>query len=348
MVSVTGSGGTDDLSLNLWTIIEPMPPRRHRTPTALQESYAVVRKSIQDSLPILDELLQQPRDPEGKPRFQLAKSLRGKFQRFADELQGVQSELIEVLDRDLADAENEEDRVEKAEGLKEIVRSHREYLQGLESKREDLKFLMEEIQEIEDAEKAKVLLDEQFQREVNERERIWQENRMNEDRGAAQKRTQELEDAARRRTQDLEDVENRRKERREEADLQKQRDEVELQKRREDREHEMASQLSAQRRAMDLAKLTHPVVAAEILPTSSFKCKSGRPVKPPKLQLKSFFGDHLRWHEFWDSFSASIHNNIQLTAIGKFLDLKGLIRGEAEKVIEGFPLTEIHYKQAIH
>ncbi|MCP3665191.1 MAG: DUF1759 domain-containing protein, partial [Gammaproteobacteria bacterium] len=53
-------------------------------------------------------------------------------------------------------------------------------------------------------------------------------------------------------------------------------------------------------------------------------------------------------HEFWDSFSVSIHKNTQLTTVGKFLYLKSLIRGDAEKVIAGFPLTETHYKQAIH
>ncbi len=238
--------------------------------------------------------------------------------------------MIEDLDRDLEETEDEDERDEKEEGIWELKCSHRVFLLGPKCQLVDLDILMDEFQETMDMEKAKALRDEQFRREANERERIRQENRMNEDRRAAQKRTQYLEEAAKKRAQELEEAEVRRKERREE------------------REREMAFQLSAQRRAMDLAKLTHPVVAAEILPTSSSKCKPSCPVKPPRLQLKSFFGDHLRWHEFWDSFSISIHNNTQLDAIGKFLYLKSLIKGDAEKVIAGFSLTEIHYKQAIH
>ncbi|MCP3667313.1 MAG: DUF1759 domain-containing protein [Gammaproteobacteria bacterium] len=109
----------------------------------------------------------------------------------------------------------------------------------------------------------------------------------------------------------------------------------------------MALQLSAQKREMDLAKLSHPV-AAETSPASSSDCKSTCSIKRHKHQMKCFFGDHFKWHEFWDSFSVSIHNNTQLTTIGKFLYLNSLIKGDAEKVIAGFPLTEIHYKQAIH
>ncbi len=59
----------------------------------------------------------------------------------------------------------------------------------------------------------------------------------------------ELEKAAKKRTQYLEEAENGRR------------------KRRKEMEHEMASQLSAQKRVMDLAKLKHSV-AAEILPAS--------------------------------------------------------------------------------
>ncbi len=292
MVSVTGSGGTDFLSLSLHTVIEPMPSRRHPAPDLLQQSYATHKKPIQDLLPALDELLQNPLDPDGKPRHIYGRDLRDKLKKWIDELQGVQSELEDVLDRDLADTENKEERVLKTE-RKEVIISHGEFFQGLlRPKLGELDVLIEEIQEAMDEEKA-----------VSERKRI--------------------------RTQELEEAENRARERREE------------------RKREMAIQLSAQKRAMDLAKLTHSV-AAETLPTSSFKCKSGRSVKPPKLQLKSFFGDHLSWHEFWDSFSTSIHNNTQLSIIDKFLYLKGLIRGDAEKVIAGFSLTEMHYKQAIH
>ncbi|MCP3662859.1 MAG: DUF1759 domain-containing protein [Gammaproteobacteria bacterium] len=146
----------------------------------------------------------------------------------------------------------------------------------------------------------------------------------------------------------MEDVENRRKERREEADLQKQRDEVELQKRREDWEHEMALQLSAQKHAEAMA-LSSPQVATGTSSDLNSNCKSNSTcsIKLPKLQTKYFYGDHFKWHEFWDCFSVSVHKNTQLSIIDKFQHLISLIKGDAEKVIAGIPLAEIHYEQAI-
>ncbi|MCP3661547.1 MAG: hypothetical protein GY696_03460 [Gammaproteobacteria bacterium] len=88
------------------------------------------------------------------------------------------------MERNLADRKNEEDRVEKSEGRNEIVRLHSEYLQGLESQLGEFDVLIEEIQEIVDAEKAKllrdeakVLRDELLQREADERKRVREENR---------------------------------------------------------------------------------------------------------------------------------------------------------------------------
>ncbi|MCP3663278.1 MAG: hypothetical protein GY696_12425, partial [Gammaproteobacteria bacterium] len=240
MVSVTGSGGTNFLSLTRRTIIgDLMPSGRSRTPDLLRESYAALKKPIQDLLPALDELLQNPLDPDGKPRHIHGRDLRDNLKKWIDELQGVQSELEDVLDRDLADTENKEERVERTELLVEVIRSHHKFLWGPESLLIDLEILMDEFQETMDMEKAKALRYEQFRREANERERIRQENRMNEDRRAAQKRAQELEDAAKKRTRYLEDVETRRKERRKEAESKEA-------ARQEERKREMAIQLSAQ------------------------------------------------------------------------------------------------------
>ncbi len=224
---------------------------RRWTPDLLQQSYSTIKKPIQDTLPTLEELLQNPRDPDGNLRSRCAKGLRVKLKSWIADIQRIQSELEDVLEQDLADTENKEERVLKTERIKEVISLHGEFFQGLKPKLGELDVLIDEMQEIMEEEKA-----------VAERKRI---------------RTQELEEAAKKRTQELEDAENRRKERREE------------------RKREMALQLSAQKREMDLAKLSHPV-AAETLPASSSNCKSGCPcsVKLRKLQLKCFFGDHLR------------------------------------------------------
>ncbi len=102
------------LSLTSQTIGEPMAPRHHWTPVILQANYASTKKSIQDTLPRLGELLQDPRDTDGKLRYNLVRSLRGRLKKWVDELKGVQSELEKVLDRNLAPTEDEKDRVEKA------------------------------------------------------------------------------------------------------------------------------------------------------------------------------------------------------------------------------------------
>ncbi len=68
---------------------------------------------------------------------------------------GVQTELEEVLKRNLAEAENEGERVEKTEGMREQIRSHHEYLQGLEFRLFDLDVLIDELQDVYDLEKEK-------------------------------------------------------------------------------------------------------------------------------------------------------------------------------------------------
>ncbi len=68
--------------------------------------------------------------------------MRGKFEKWIDELKGFQSELEEVLEWNLAEAENDGDRVEKMEGIMKLMRSHHEYLQGLEFQLFDLDVLI--------------------------------------------------------------------------------------------------------------------------------------------------------------------------------------------------------------
>ena len=37
----------------------------------------------------------------------------------------------------------------------------------------------------------------------------------------------------------------------------------------------------------------------------------------PKIKIKSFGGDPLEWLTFWDSFSAAIDKNLELSDVGK-------------------------------
>ncbi len=94
-----------------------MPSSIQRTSLLLKEAYANLKKSIQDPFPEVNELLSNPRDPNGKPRHTYGQYLHGKFKEWIDELQGVQSELIECLDRDFEESENEEERDEMEYGI---------------------------------------------------------------------------------------------------------------------------------------------------------------------------------------------------------------------------------------
>ncbi len=113
MVSVTGSGGKNFLSLTLLTLGELMPFSCHRTPLLLQEAYAALKKSIQDSLLETDEFLQNPGHLDAKPRYDFGRCLRGKFKEWIDEVQGIHLEMEDDLDWDLAETENEGERNRK-------------------------------------------------------------------------------------------------------------------------------------------------------------------------------------------------------------------------------------------
>ena len=67
----------------------------------------------------------------------------------------------------------------------------------------------------------------------------------------------------------------------------------------------------------------------------------------PKLNLPYFSGNPLTWQTFWDSFSAAVHNNPKLTGVQKFNYLRAQLRGDATKVIAGFPLTDANYQHSI-
>ena len=67
----------------------------------------------------------------------------------------------------------------------------------------------------------------------------------------------------------------------------------------------------------------------------------------PKLTLPTFNGDKLTWQTFWDSYESAVHFNTSLTNVQKFSYLKAQLTGSAESTIEGLPLTNTNYMEAI-
>ena len=73
---------------------------------------------------------------------------------------------------------------------------------------------------------------------------------------------------------------------------------------------------------------------------------SKKHVNLPKMTIKTFHGDPLEWQTFWDSFSATIHENDELSNIQKMSYLNGILKDEAARAIAGLPMTSDNYIKA--
>ncbi|GBO10852.1 hypothetical protein AVEN_249325-1 [Araneus ventricosus] len=73
---------------------------------------------------------------------------------------------------------------------------------------------------------------------------------------------------------------------------------------------------------------------------------NGENVKPSKLSLPSFNGNIQDWLSFSEPFKASVHNNENLTGSMKLQYLKGLLTGDASRVIQSITLSDENYLTA--
>ena len=51
------------------------------------------------------------------------------------------------------------------------------------------------------------------------------------------------------------------------------------------------------------------------------------------------------WQSFWDSFSAAVHTNPK--GVQKLYYLRAQLKGDATRVVAGFPLTDVNYQHSI-
>ena len=70
-------------------------------------------------------------------------------------------------------------------------------------------------------------------------------------------------------------------------------------------------------------------------------------VKLPKLELKPYDWDIIKWKPFWDQFNASIHSNNLISKIEKFSYLKTFLNESASSCISGLTLTTENYDEAV-
>lgn len=77
------------------------------------------------------------------------------------------------------------------------------------------------------------------------------------------------------------------------------------------------------------------------------KGKESSSVKLPKLNIASFDGNKLKWQEFWDTFSCTVHTNEKISDIEKFSYLQSKLTGKAKEAIAGLELSNTNYSVAI-
>ena len=70
--------------------------------------------------------------------------------------------------------------------------------------------------------------------------------------------------------------------------------------------------------------------------------------KLPKLNLRRFDGDPIKWMSFWDSFEGNIHSRSEVSEREKFDYLTGLLDGDVLKVIDNYRLDNRNYQAAIN
>ncbi|VDO33484.1 unnamed protein product [Heligmosomoides polygyrus] len=83
------------------------------------------------------------------------------------------------------------------------------------------------------------------------------------------------------------------------------------------------------------------------LQADQYSYNSNQYIKLPPFELPDFSGEIHSFPEFWELFTAAVHNNNSVPAITKFLYLRGKLKGDALKLISALQLTEVNYSEAI-
>lgn len=69
-------------------------------------------------------------------------------------------------------------------------------------------------------------------------------------------------------------------------------------------------------------------------------------IKLPQLHVSPFDGSFEKWEAFRETFTHAVHNRNDLPNVQKLQFLKGLVKGEAEELIQNFRLTNDNYVTA--
>ena len=71
-------------------------------------------------------------------------------------------------------------------------------------------------------------------------------------------------------------------------------------------------------------------------------------IRLPRIELKKFRGQIIKWQEFWDTFETTIVKNPSFQPIEKFNYLREQLENEALKSTAGLELTNANYESVIN
>ncbi|VDL76167.1 unnamed protein product [Nippostrongylus brasiliensis] len=72
------------------------------------------------------------------------------------------------------------------------------------------------------------------------------------------------------------------------------------------------------------------------------------PIHLDRLVLEPFYGDITQFHKFWCSFELAVHNDPNIHPVHKFLYLQGLLKGDAQIVLQDLDPERPNYNQLVY
>lgn len=81
------------------------------------------------------------------------------------------------------------------------------------------------------------------------------------------------------------------------------------------------------------------------IPTSP-SVKPASNIRYPEIHLPRFSGKLTDWCVFRDAFESAIGNRDEISNVDKFQYLKGLVQGEAARIIDSISISELGYNDA--
>ena len=112
-------------------------------------------------------------------------------------------------------------------------------------------------------------------------------------------------------------------------------------------EYEEAYKFKTKIKIMEEKLNKYPVDSENTDPITGVSSNNARSVKVPKIIIKQFDGDLVNWTSFLECFEATVDSKKDLSNVEKFTYLKGFMKEDVLKVIEGLTLTNDNYTQAL-